>query len=104
MPKGSPKPLFTISVAARLVEVHPRTLMLYEKRGLVKPHRTPKNRRLFSPKEIQFLNFVRFLTQEKGININGVQVLLAGIEVAREKNIDLKKRLFPEYKPIRIFS
>lgn len=104
MPKGSPKPLFTISVAARLVEVHPRTLMLYEKKGLVKPYRTPKERRLYSPQEIKFLHFIHFLTQERGINLNGVQVLLEAIEVAKKKKIDLKKTLFPDYKEIRLFS
>lgn len=77
--------------------------MLYEKRGLVKPFRTPKDRRLYSPKEIKFLNFIRFLTQEKGINLSGIQALLKAIEVAKEKNLDLKKALFPEYKPIRLF-
>lgn len=103
MPTGSQKPLFTISIAARLVKVHPRTLMLYEKKGLVKPHRTPKERRLYSPKEIKFLHFIRFLTQERGINLSGVKVLLEAIDAAKKEKLDLKKILFPEYKEIRIF-
>ena len=100
----SQKPLFTISVAASLVKVHPRTLMLYEKKGFVKPHRTEKERRLFSPKEIKFLGFVRFLTQERRINLNGVQALLEAIDAAKKEKLDLKKLLFPEYKEIRIFE
>lgn len=103
MPEESQKPLFTISVAARLVKAHPRTLMIYEKKGLVKPHRTSKERRLYSPKEIKFLHFIRFLTQEGGINLNGILVLLEAIEVAKKTKLDLKKILFPDYKEIRIF-
>jgi len=100
----SQKPLFTISVAASLVKAHPRTLMLYEKKGFVKPHRTSKERRLYSPQEITFLGFIRFLTQEKRINLNGVQVLLEAINAAKKEKVDLKKILFPEYKEIRILE
>lgn len=98
------KPLFTISVAASLVKAHPRTLMLYEKKGLIKPFRTAKGRRLYSPQEITFLGFIRFLTQEKRINLNGVQVLLEAIDAAKKEKVDLNKKLFPEYKEIRVFE
>lgn len=103
-PLESQKPLFTISVAANLVKVHPRTLMLYEKKGLVKPFRTSRGRRLYSPNEIKFLGFIRFLTQEKRINLNGVQVLLEAIDAAKKEKVDLKKLLFPEYKEVHIFE
>lgn len=103
MPEVSQKPLFTISVAARLVKAHPRTLMIYEKKGLVKPYRTSKGRRLYSPREIKFLHFIRFLTQEGRINLKGVLVLLEAIEAAKKTKLDLKKILFPDYKAISIF-
>jgi len=103
MPEASQKPLFTISVAARLVKAHPRTLMIYEKRGLVKPFRTSKDRRLYSPKEIKFLHFIRFLTQKAGVNLNGVLVILEAIDAASKTKLNLKKMLFPDYKEINIF-
>ena len=103
MPSESQKPLFTISVAADLIKVHPRTLMIYEKKSLTKPYRTSKKRRLYSPEEVKNLHFIQFLTQHRGVNLNGVQVLLQALEIAQKEGVDLKKLLFPDYKEITIF-
>ena len=103
MPSESQKPLFTISVAADLVKTHPRTLMSYEKKGLTKPYRTTKKRRLYSPEEVKHVHFIQFLTQHRGINLNGVQILLQALEIGQKEEVDLKKLLFPDYKEINIF-
>ena len=96
------KPILTISVAAKLVGLHPRTLMLYEQSDLIKPHRTNTKRRLFSIIDINHLQFIKFLTQKQGLNIQGVKIILQAIKIGKENNIRLKRRLFPEFKLKRL--
>lgn len=92
-------PILTISIAANLLGLHPRTLMIYEASGLLTPHRTKTNRRLFSITDLNDLQFVKYLTQGKGINIQGVKLILQAIEIGKKEGIDLKKQLFPEFRP-----
>ena len=75
MPRYS-EPLFVISVAARLVEMHPQTLRKYEKEGLIAPSRTTGNLRLYSDRDIERLRQVKFLVEERGLNLAGVQLAL----------------------------
>jgi MerR family transcriptional regulator/heat shock protein HspR len=70
------QPVYNISVAAELVGVHPRTLRIYEETGLVIPARTEGNTRLFSNADIEVLQRIRFLIQEKGLNLAGVKLIL----------------------------
>ena len=93
------KPLLTLSVAAEIVGVHPRTLMIYDKWGFVKPFRTKTNRRLYSLADINDLKFIQYLTQEKGLNLAGVKLILEAIKTSGNHNFDLKKELFPDFKP-----
>lgn len=93
------KPLLTLSVAAEIIGVHPRTLMIYDKWGFVKPARTKTNRRLYSLADINELKFIQYLTQEKGLNLAGVKLILEAIKVSKSHNFDLKKELFPDFKP-----
>ena len=92
------EPILTISIASRLLKLHPRTLMLYEKSGLTTPHRTGTKRRLFSPKDLEHLQFVKHLTQKEGINLHGVRILLEAMAIAENNGINLKKMLFPDFK------
>lgn len=69
-------PLYGISVAAKLVGVHPRTLRLYEEAGLICPARTRGNTRLYSGEDIERLRYICYLTREKGVNLAGVKLLL----------------------------
>lgn len=69
------RPLYIISVAAELVNMHPQTLRLYERRGLVSPKRQGKNR-LYSQRDIQRLIDIQQLTQELGINLAGVEKIM----------------------------
>ncbi|MDD4801539.1 MAG: MerR family transcriptional regulator [Syntrophomonas sp.] len=70
------QPVYNISVAAELVGVHPRTLRIYEETGLIIPARTEGNTRLFSNADIELLQHIRFLIQEKGLNLAGVKLIL----------------------------
>lgn len=70
------EPLFVISVAARLVEMHPQTLRKYEREGLIAPSRTSGNLRLYSDEDIERLRQVKYLVETRGLNLAGVQLAL----------------------------
>src|ERR1051325_9053092 len=65
------RPVYVISVAASIVNVHPRTLRIYEDEGLVCPARTPTNIRLYSEKDIRRVLWIRHLTRDRGVNPRG---------------------------------
>ena len=69
------RPIFPISVAAKLLDVHPRTLRIYEEEGLLKPSRQG-NKRFFSNDDIEWVRCLRRLIHEEGISIPGVKKLL----------------------------
>ena len=69
-------PCFVISVAARMVRVHSQTLRYYEREGLLEPARSRGNIRLYSQRDIEKLRRIKSLTDELGINLAGVQVVL----------------------------
>ncbi len=69
------RPCFVISVAAGMVQAHPRTLRIYEDEGLLAPARTPTNIRLYSENDIRRILWIRRLTQERGVNLAGVRLL-----------------------------
>lgn len=68
--------LFIISVAARLVEMHPSTLRKYERCGLLEPCRMSGRLRLYSPEDIARLRQIKTLSEERGINLAGVELAL----------------------------
>ena len=70
------EPCFSISVAARMVGLHAQTLRYYEKAGLLKPSRSKGRIRLYSQRDIQRLQKIRELTEDLGLNLAGVEVLL----------------------------
>ena len=69
-------PLFMISVAAELAGMHPQTLRVYERRGLVRPRRSAKNTRRYSRRDVERLRRIQELT-ELGLNLAGVERVLA---------------------------
>lgn len=97
------EPILSISVAAKLLLLHPRTVMLYEKTGLISPHRTSTQRRMFSVKDLDQLQFVKFLTKGNGVNLQGVKFILEAISLAEKEGVDLRKKLFPQFKTVRLF-
>ncbi len=64
-----------ISVVSRLLGVHPQTLRLYEREGLITPHRT-KRTRLYSEEDVEKLAMIIRLTRELGVNRSGVEIIL----------------------------
>lgn len=100
---ASNDPILTISVAAKLLHIHPRTIMLYEKSNLFSSQRTNTKRRMFSESDLFDLQFIKFLTQKKGINLVGVKVVLDAIYLAEKNGLDIKSKLFPEFKTEKMF-
>ena len=75
--------LFVISVAAELAGMHPQTLRIYERKGLIDPYRTPGGTRRYSQEDIERLTLIQTLTS-RGLNLEGVrQVLDLQTEVQR---------------------
>jgi MerR family transcriptional regulator/heat shock protein HspR len=69
------RPVYVISVAAELIGCHPRTLRIYEERGLLSPVRR-RRIRLYSERDIERVRLIRFLTEERGLNLAGVRMVL----------------------------
>lgn len=69
------EPVYMIGVVANLTQMHAQTIRLYEKLGLVTPLRRNKNR-LYSEADVERLRQIRRLTQEMGVNLAGVEVIL----------------------------
>jgi MerR family transcriptional regulator/heat shock protein HspR len=70
------RPRYMISVAADIVGMHPQTLRIYEQKGLVRPKRTAGNTRLYSEADIERLQLIQRLTNELGLNLAGVELVL----------------------------
>lgn len=68
--------VYIISVAARILDMHPQTLRKYERVGLVRPSRTVGMLRLYSPEDIARLTLIKHLVGELGLNLAGVQLAL----------------------------
>ena len=75
--------LFFISIAARMLGMHPQTLRKYERLGLVQPTRTIGSMRLYSREEIERIKLIKRLVDDGGINLAGVQRLLSIAEVVQ---------------------
>jgi MerR family transcriptional regulator/heat shock protein HspR len=67
---------YMISVVARQFDVHPQTLRLYEREGLLRPSRTDGNTRLYSDRDLETLSFILSLTRDLGVNLAGVEIIL----------------------------
>ena len=101
--------LYFISMAARLLEMHPQTLRKYERLGLVRPTRTIGSMRVYSRDELDRLRLIKHLVDEAGINLAGVQRLLEIAEAVqrirplmaqRPVRSDARRRLAQEIKRI----
>ena len=74
--KRSGKAYYMISAVAAKYDIHPQTLRLYEREGLLKPSRTDGNTRLYSEEDLEQLETILALTRELGVNLAGVEVIL----------------------------
>ena len=73
---GTGKGYFMISAVAAKYNIHPQTLRLYEREGLLKPSRTEGNTRLYSEEDLEQLETILSLTRELGVNLAGVEIIL----------------------------
>jgi len=90
MPDNNQEPVYVISVAAARVGMHPQTLRLYEKEGLVKPARRGTNR-LYSDWDIERLRQIQRLTQDMGVNLAGVEIILNLLEQITQMKDELEQ-------------
>jgi MerR family transcriptional regulator/heat shock protein HspR len=99
--------LYFISMAARLLDMHPQTLRKYERLGLVRPTRTIGSMRLYSRDELERLRLIKHLVEEAGINLAGVQRLLSIAEAIQRirplvqeegSRPDARRRLAQEFE------
>ena len=72
----SDEPVYVISIAAKLAGLPSWTLRVLDKEGIVRPKRTATDRRLYSDRDISLLARIRYLTEERGVNMNGVKLIL----------------------------
>src|SRR3970282_1182818 len=84
----STRAVFVISVAAELAGMHPQTLRIYERKGLIDPFRTPGGTRRYSQEDIERLQLIQELTSQ-GLNLEGVRRVLT----LQEENRQLKKKV-----------
>src|SRR5215469_10742485 len=83
---------YTISAVAELYDIHPQTLRLYEREGLLKPSRSVGNTRLYADTDLERLEIILSLTRDLGVNLAGVEIVLN----MREK-MDAMQREFERF-------
>jgi MerR family transcriptional regulator/heat shock protein HspR len=100
----SDAPIYVISVAARLLEVHPQTLRYYERAGLLKPTRSSGKIRLYSQREIERLRKIMRLTSELGVNLAGAEIIIdltERLEKLQEQSKQREEQLLAEVVRLR---
>jgi MerR family transcriptional regulator/heat shock protein HspR len=88
--------VYIISVAAELAGVHPQTLRIYERKGLLRPKRTTGNTRRYSERDIARLQMIQELTQREGVNLAGVKLIMqmqTELEELRRRTAELEAEL-----------
>jgi len=98
------EPCYVISVAAKLVNLHPQTLRYYDRIGLLKPSRTAGRIRLYSQRDIETLRKIVRLTEDLGVNLAGVEVILnmsRRIESLQEELTNDQKQAEAEIETLR---
>lgn len=83
------KPLYMIGVVAEMLKLHPQTLRLYEKKGLIRPSRTVGRTRMYSPEDVEEIARLVRLTRDLGVNLAGVEVILK----MRWRMIEMQKQI-----------
>ncbi len=76
MAKKRKQGAYMISSVAEMYDIHPQTLRLYEREGLLKPSRTEGNTRLYTDEDLERLEFILSLARDLGVNISGIAIIL----------------------------
>lgn len=87
------QPVYMISVAAQLCGVHPQTLRQYERLGLVVPSRAGAKNRLYSEADIRQVQRIQQLTQQMGVNLAGVEIILRLLDEMDEMRKDVEDQI-----------
>jgi MerR family transcriptional regulator/heat shock protein HspR len=87
----SDEPVYLISDAARMCGLHPQTLRLYERLGLIQPHRVGNRKRLYSEADIARLRRIQRLTQQMGVNLAGVEIILRLLDRIEQMNREMSE-------------
>src|SRR5262249_46581921 len=97
------KGAYMISAVAEMYEIHPQTLRLYEREGLLKPSRTEGNTRLYTEEDLQRLEFILNLARDLGVNIAGIAIIIQMRERMEEMNRNMQEfvRLVQREAPSR---
>jgi MerR family transcriptional regulator, heat shock protein HspR len=96
--------VYIISVAAELAGVHPQTLRIYERKGLLSPKRTSGNTRRYSERDIARLRLIQDLTQQRGVNLAGVKLIMemqAELQELRRQTEELQTQLRRSRRAVR---
>jgi MerR family transcriptional regulator/heat shock protein HspR len=93
--KRKSKGAYMISAVAEMYEIHPQTLRLYEREGLLKPSRTEGNTRLYTDEDLERLEFILNLARDLGVNIAGIAIILQMRE--RMEEMTRQMQSFVEY-------
>jgi MerR family transcriptional regulator/heat shock protein HspR len=96
------KGAYMISAVAEMYEIHPQTLRLYEREGLLKPSRTEGNTRLYTDEDLERLEFILNLARDLGVNIAGIAIILQMRERMEEMNRQMQS--FVEYVRTEMLS
>jgi MerR family transcriptional regulator/heat shock protein HspR len=91
MRRPEDEPVYMISVAARMLSCHPQTLRMYEREGLVSPFRSSRNLRLYSDADIERLRLIKRLTQDLGVNLAGVEVILDLLDKVESQQSEIER-------------
>jgi len=91
--KSENQPVYMIGVAAQLCNVHPQTLRQYERLGLVVPARVGAKNRLYSESDIHKVRRIQRLTQEMGVNLAGVEIILRLMDDMEDMRRDLERQM-----------
>jgi MerR family transcriptional regulator, heat shock protein HspR len=89
MAKGRSKAAYMISAVADQYEIHPQTLRLYEREGLLRPSRSEGNTRLYTDDDLERLEVILHLTRDLGVNLAGVEIILN----MREKMAEMQRQM-----------
>lgn len=91
--KDRRQPVYMIGVAAELCNVHPQTLRQYERIGLVTPARVGAKNRLYSEEDVDRVRRIQRLTQDLGVNLAGVDIILKLLDDMEEMRADLESQM-----------
>jgi MerR family transcriptional regulator/heat shock protein HspR len=100
--KRKSKGAYMISSVAEMYEIHPQTLRLYEREGLLKPSRTEGNTRLYTDEDLERLEFILNLARDLGVNIAGIAIILQMRERMEEMNRQMQN--FVDYVRTEMLS